>query len=191
MNESFKSNSSCSGLMAAPQAISTEALTSKKMSKGIRCQFVEKHIHKYDNNDGYYSLSSILPKDVRPEEVEDIVTEWLDANCDNGHFSRWTSFGVGIWTDAEDFTKDLLGEYHKFYGVLSPSADYCYWRASWAQCGSHGEGPCVKIPTEDLWAFEDLGLGDSYWPSDVKASDMIRQRWESIMGKAFTWRERK
>ena len=85
-----------------------------KMSKGIRKQLVEKHIHKYDDADGHYSLADIFPEDVTPEEVMPIMEKWLDANCSNGHFSRWTFFGQGLYVEAAEFAESLAAEYAAF-----------------------------------------------------------------------------
>lgn len=114
MNEAFKSNSSCTSLKAAP-SVSMQKALNYKMSKGIRIQLVDKHIHEFDSKDGTYCLGDILPKDVRPEEVLPIVEKWLDENCSNGHYSTWTGFGTALYAAALLFAGCLAEEYAIFF----------------------------------------------------------------------------
>lgn len=85
----------------------------KKVSKGMRIQMCAlAGIKTYCNS--CTSISDILPKDVRPEDVEPIVTNWLDENCSNGYTSRWTNFGNNIMRDADDFAQELTSIYRRF-----------------------------------------------------------------------------
>lgn len=69
-------------------------------------------IKTFDNS--CTSISDILPKDVRPEDVEPIVTNWLDENCSNGYTSRWTNFGTNLMIDADRFKCKLTSVYRRF-----------------------------------------------------------------------------
>lgn len=85
-----------------------------KISKGMRIQMCILAGLQSSSLDGYVELSDILPKDVRPEEVEPIVTNWLDENCSNGYVSHWTNFGCDIMRDADDFAQKLTSIYRRF-----------------------------------------------------------------------------
>jgi hypothetical protein len=88
-------------------------MVKNKISKGMRIQMCAlAGIKTFDNS--YTSISDILPKDVRPEDVELIVTNWLDENCSNGYTSRWTNFGNNIMRDADDFAQELTSIYRRF-----------------------------------------------------------------------------
>lgn len=88
-------------------------MKNNKVSKGMRIQMCAlAGIKTFDNS--YTSISDILPKDVRPEDVEPIVTNWLDENCSNGYTSRWTNFGNNIMRDADDFAQELTSIYRRF-----------------------------------------------------------------------------
>lgn len=88
-------------------------MRNNKVSKGMRIQMCAlAGIKTFDNS--YTSISDILPKDVRPEDVEPIVTNWLDENCSNGYTSRWTNFGNNIMRDADDFAQELTSIYRRF-----------------------------------------------------------------------------
>lgn len=47
---------------------------------------------------GLWSLKDVLAG-VTPAKAEDVLVDWLDANCSNGHFSRWTEFGSGLYRE--------------------------------------------------------------------------------------------
>lgn len=57
--------------------------------------------------DGYVSLMDVLAG-VTLAKAEDVLVNWLDANCSNGHFSRWTGFGTGMYRDFERVMKYLF-----------------------------------------------------------------------------------
>lgn len=64
-----------------------------------------------EDSEGYVSLRDILTGYEYPETILSKVSQWLDENCDNGHFSRWTDFGVGLYNDAEHWTEELIHEW--------------------------------------------------------------------------------
>lgn len=85
------------------------------ITKGMRIQMCAlAGLYKSSSNDGCVALSDILPKDVRPSEVESIVIDWLDENCSNGYTSRWTNFGNNLMIDANRFTENLISVYQRF-----------------------------------------------------------------------------
>ena len=51
-------------------------------------------------------LTTTAPEDwgnyVFPEGMSTLleVEEWLDENCSNGYFSRWTSFGNSVYAEC-------------------------------------------------------------------------------------------
>ena len=86
---------------------------SKKVSKGMRIQMCAlAGIKTYCNS--CTSISDILPKDVRPEEIESIMIDWLDEYCSNGYTSRWTNFGINLMIDADRFKNKLTSVYRRF-----------------------------------------------------------------------------
>ena len=85
----------------------------KKVSKGMRIQMCAlAGIKTFDNS--HTSISDILPKDVRPEEIESIMIDWLDEFCSNGYTSRWTNFGINLMIDADRFKIKLTSIYRRF-----------------------------------------------------------------------------
>ena len=52
----------------------------------------------------YMELSHIIP----------YVEQWLDDNCSNGHFSRWTDRGDSIIFQADKFVERLQKRYEAF-----------------------------------------------------------------------------
>lgn len=55
-----------------------------------------------DVNTGYTTIADIL-WDTKVEDTMKVMEEYLDSHCDNGHFSRWTSFGNSLYRDAERY----------------------------------------------------------------------------------------
>lgn len=47
---------------------------------------------------GMWTLRDVLAG-VTPAKANDVLVNWLDANCSNGHFSHWTSFGNSLYND--------------------------------------------------------------------------------------------
>ena len=68
------------------------------MKKGLRKQLLLSAMDR--RNDGLIGLSDILSGDEYPGQIIIKVEKYLDANCSNGHFSRWTAFGNSIYDDA-------------------------------------------------------------------------------------------
>ena len=68
------------------------------MKKNLRKQILLSAMER--KNDGLIGLSDILSGDEYPDMIVVKVEKYLDANCSNGHFSRWTSFGNSIYDDA-------------------------------------------------------------------------------------------
>jgi len=84
-----------------------------KITKGMRIQMCAlAGIKTYCNS--CTSISDILPKDVRPEEIESIMIDWLDEFCSNGYTSRWTNFGINLMIDADRFKIKLTSIYRRF-----------------------------------------------------------------------------
>lgn len=66
------------------------------------------HAGLYSMDEGsHVVISDILPADVYPWDVESLMEQWLDENCSNGHFGRWTSYGNYLYHNAQDFTERL------------------------------------------------------------------------------------
>ena len=67
---------------------------------------------RWDSN---VSLVDIMPDEyMELEEIIPYVEEWLDTNCSNGHFSRWTDRGDSISFQADAFVKRLQKRYEAF-----------------------------------------------------------------------------
>lgn len=74
-----------------------------KISKSMRHQVLEQFRH----TDGTVDITDFL-SDVATDDVLDATCEWLDENCANGHFSRWTSFGNNLYREACEYLQCLL-----------------------------------------------------------------------------------
>ena len=74
-----------------------------KLKKGIRKQLITKIVSCFKDDSNYYGIVDILEgTDLYPDEVEDYVASVLDETCSNGHFSRWTAHGCGVFRDAQE-----------------------------------------------------------------------------------------
>ena len=72
-----------------------------------------------DNSNNYVNIVDIIKylqdelkitKEVEEKELDELVEKYLDEECSNGHFSRWTHHGVQIWHEYED-----AKEYYYYY----------------------------------------------------------------------------
>lgn len=91
-----------------------------KITKGIRKQLFAVVADKYLSaikDTGYINVVDVLGYDCElyPWEIVGKVMEYADDWCDNGHFSRWTSFGSSLVSEAEDLSEALLMEYKKIF----------------------------------------------------------------------------
>ena len=90
-----------------------------KLTKSIKKQLFNMAAMSMDSfyalSDGNYSIWDIVSSDSRPEEVIPQAEEWLDDNCSNGYFSRWTSFGGNLHIDAVKLEKRLYEIYDRFF----------------------------------------------------------------------------
>ena len=60
---------------------------------------------------GYVSIKDIYNhsiNDIISGKFTDDVISYCDNNCSNGHFSRWTNFGVDLVNDSIDFTNKIV-----------------------------------------------------------------------------------
>ena len=61
-----------------------------------------------DNYNNYINIVDIVKylqfdrAEVEEKELDELVEKYLDEECSNGHFSRWTHHGVQIWHEYED-----------------------------------------------------------------------------------------
>ena len=74
---------------------------------------VKKILNHYRSNNGCVSIVDFYRNtdDVLSGKFTDDVISFCDSNCANGHFSRWTNFGLDLVNCAIDFTssvKDIL-----------------------------------------------------------------------------------
>ena len=92
-------------------------------SKGMRTQMFDRAYDAtrgespymgQDEENGYITLSDILDGNERPDEILQKVEEYLDDNCSNGQFGRWTSFGQSVWNDAQMMVQKLSEVYNEF-----------------------------------------------------------------------------
>lgn len=69
-----------------------------------------------DNYNNYINIVDIVKylqfdrAEVEEKELDELVEKYLDEECSNGHFSRWTHHGVQIWHEYED-----AKEYYYYY----------------------------------------------------------------------------
>lgn len=69
------------------------------MSKRLFLQAVKDAGLDNDDN-GYIRVVDIVPDTTDVDDILPMVEEYLDENCSNGHYSRWTSFGNDLYNDA-------------------------------------------------------------------------------------------
>ena len=71
---------------------------------------VLKILNQYSNDNGCVSIVDFYRNtdDVISGKFTDDVISFCDSNCSNGHFSRWTNFGVDLVNDAIDFTDKVI-----------------------------------------------------------------------------------
>ena len=71
---------------------------------------VKKILNHYRSNNGCISIVDFYRNtdDVINGKFTDDVVSYCDDNCSNGHFSRWTNFGVDLVNDATDFTDRVI-----------------------------------------------------------------------------------
>ena len=84
-----------------------------KIMRKIYAQELEKlESEKWDSS---VSLYEVMPTTfMELEEIIPYVENWLDTNCSNGHFSRWTDRGDSIIFQADAFVKRLQNCYEAF-----------------------------------------------------------------------------
>ena len=81
------------------------------MKKSIIKKNITAILAKYSNNNGCVSIVDFYNHtvdDVINGKFTDDVISFCDSNCSNGHFSRWTNFGVDLVNDAIDFTDKVI-----------------------------------------------------------------------------------
>ena len=86
-------------------------MTNKEMRK-IYAQELEKlESEKWDSS---VSLYEVIPTTfMELDEIIPYVENWLDTNCSNGHFSRWTDRGDSIAFQADKFVERLQKLYNE------------------------------------------------------------------------------
>ena len=80
------------------------------MKKSIIHKNITTILSKYSSN-GYISIVDIYNgniDDIISGKFTNDVISFCDNNCNNGHFSRWTNFGVDLVNDAIDFTDKVI-----------------------------------------------------------------------------------
>lgn len=86
-------------------------MTNKKMRR-IYAQELEKlESEKWDSSVSLYEVMTTTFMEL--EEIIPYVENWLDTNCSNGHFSRWTDRGDSIIFQADDFVERLRKLYNE------------------------------------------------------------------------------
>ena len=87
------------------------------MKKSVLSKQINTIINQYSSDNGCVSIVDIYNSynhsvdDVVNGKFTDDVISFCDSNCSNGHFSRWTNFGLDLVNCAIDFTsivKDIL-----------------------------------------------------------------------------------
>ena len=80
------------------------------MKKSVLAKNVKSVINKYSSCTNCVSIVDIFNHtvdDVISGKFTDDVISYCDSNCSNGHFSRWTNFGVDLVNDAISFTEEI------------------------------------------------------------------------------------
>ena len=83
-------------------------------SKGMRKQMFDKAYPKENDGNNYTTLRDILDGSERIYEIVPKVEQYLDQYCNNGHYSRWTSFGNSLYQDAVELEKKLNKIYNDY-----------------------------------------------------------------------------
>ena len=85
-------------------------MTNKKMRRIYARELKKLEFERWDSN---VSLVNVMPDEyMELEEIILYVEEWLDDNCSNGHFSRWTDRGDSIIFQADNFVERLRKLYN-------------------------------------------------------------------------------
>ena len=80
------------------------------MKKSVLAKNVKSIINKYSSRTNCVSIVDLYTgniDDILSGKFTNDVISFCDSNCSNGHFSRWTNFGVDLVNDAISFTKDI------------------------------------------------------------------------------------
>ena len=86
-------------------------MTNKKMRRIYARELKKLEFERWDSN---VSLVDIMPDEyMELDEIIPYVERWLDENCSNGHFSRWTDRGDSIIFQADDFVERLRKLYNE------------------------------------------------------------------------------
>lgn len=68
-------------------------------------------LSSFNNNDNYISLMDIINgSETSANVVYNKVYSYLDENCDNGYFSRWTSHGNSVSQDADSYVEECINK---------------------------------------------------------------------------------
>ena len=54
---------------------------------------------------GYVDVWCVLGPNDNPYEMDVIAEEYCNETCGNGHFSQWTNFGQGLYSDCLKFQR--------------------------------------------------------------------------------------
>ena len=80
------------------------------MKKSVLAKNVKSIINKYSSRTNCVSIIDLYTgniDDILSGKFTNDVISFCDSNCSNGHFSRWTNFGVDLVNDAIDFTSSV------------------------------------------------------------------------------------
>ena len=80
------------------------------MKKSVLAKNVRSIINKYSSSTNCVSIIDLYTgniDDILSGKFTNDVISFCDSNCSNGHFSRWTNFGVDLVNDAIDFTSSV------------------------------------------------------------------------------------
>lgn len=88
------------------------------MKKNLRKQLMDAALATYaeqnPTTDNTTDIVYVLQgTDLYPGYIENYVHNWLDENCANGHYSRWTSHGSWINSQMK-VVKEMLEELYYY-----------------------------------------------------------------------------
>ena len=95
------------------------------MKKSIATKDISEILDKYCANDGLVTIKDIYSGETVDEILNgrfiNSVEAYLDVNCSNGYFSRWTNFGDNLYNSALDFIEEIKESQFKSEQKIFPS----------------------------------------------------------------------
>lgn len=86
-----------------------------KVSKSMRTQLFNVALAEMpEQENNCYDIIDVISPSTKLGEIIPAMEKWLDKNCSNGHFSRWTAFGSSLYERTEAFVRRLKSVYKEY-----------------------------------------------------------------------------